>query len=134
MRSGDFISLFERIEIAFDALPDDMQQLIYDLWVEVKGDDADLPALFAVRDIPLDAFPETRFTPGDRGPDHAMAMEDDLPPVIVSNGTWVDGRHRVYRAKKKGLQTIEALELGLDWGATGLAPNLGELRPYLSEQ
>jgi ParB-like chromosome segregation protein Spo0J len=34
-----------------------------------------------------------------------------LPPIIISNGKVLDGRHRIFAAKKEGKHSIRAIDL-----------------------
>ena len=121
---GKFLALFESAQrVRMANLPDDMQVLVSDLWWSVRDDDP--PDAFSVVSIPAENFPEPELD-SNRGKEYALSMEGDLPPVVISNGTWLDGNHRVYRAKRLGLLSVSALDLGLDWPSN--LPSLGKVK------
>ena len=52
-----------------------------------------------------------------RGPEHvaslvqAMLAGEDLPPLVVENGKWVDGRHRLFALEILGQTHYPVIEL-----------------------
>lgn len=102
--------------VRFDDLPDDMQDLVAGLVWPVLGEDG-VPADLPVVDVPLDDLPDVPLADpeadgDDRGVDHALAMDpDDVPPIIVADGLFLDGRHRVWRFRSLGRGTIPAIDL-----------------------
>ena len=63
----------------------------------------------------------------ERGIEYAKDMiGEKVPPVIVSGDLWIDGRHRVWAAKKENKKTLQAIDLG-EWNIKPVVPNLGKL-------
>lgn len=108
-------------------LPEDLQALLEDL-----ADDAGvaLPARLPLRSLPVAAFPpvEVGRSRGDgRGQAYIEAMRgQDLPPLVITEGVFIDGRHRLSALRLEGIQEVLCLDL------TGIlpvpaVPNLGPL-------
>ena len=101
-------------KIASDALPEDILDTLQSLYGEVGRD---VPPTVSARLIPLSAFPETPLGGlGDpRGEAHARAMIGKaMPPVIVHELDWLDGRHRVWAARQEGREHLLAIDVGFD--------------------
>lgn len=125
--------------VAFDDLPDDLRVLIYDLVTQVldgRGHASDngrtVPPRLPLVTLDVDDLPSVELDEHDRGPAYALAMDPDLvPPIIVSDGHVVDGRHRIHRHRETGRARIEAVDL------TGIAdPTMVEansLGTYLAQ-
>jgi hypothetical protein len=99
---------------ALATLPDDLQTLLFELF-DLQG--LVLPVTLPLRTLPLRRFPDLgwdELAPGDeRGPAYARAMAyaPNLPPVLISGTTWLDGRHRVWAARYRHDAFIDALDL-----------------------
>jgi hypothetical protein len=50
-----------------------------------------------------------------------------LPPVVVCGDHWLDGRHRVWAARRARLQTIACIDLA-EFGVTRCFGPIGRLR------
>ena len=121
--------------VVFEQLPDDMQQLLHDFadcdegvsWDALEG------FTFPVYDVPTALFPQHKLgyqTPGGDSRDEAHALSipiDDNHPVVLISNDFVDGRHRLYKARKTGLRTVPAINLG-DIGVTIVTNSMGRLR------
>lgn len=103
-------------------LPDDMQVMILDLAFTV----GDLPdtdasqgriarAKLPLMEIPLAYFPEVDPSSEDNDErDFESYVEtpmEDYPPVVIANGNFIDGRHRVYAARQQGEESIKAIDI-----------------------
>lgn len=112
--------------ISYHRLPKDLPMLLYQFF---EDSDNDIPKEFPITKIPIDSFPKVPFTEGDRGKEYAVQMiGKNLPPVIVSNGYWLDGRHRVYAAKLEGKKFIDSIDLS-QWNIYS-ENNHGKLKNY----
>jgi hypothetical protein len=109
-------------------LPEDLQVLICD--VVGSSDDDELLAkmethCFAIREIPIEAFPDISIWTDYRDRAYAEAMEGQrLPPAIVCGGKWVDGRHRVWVWRRTGMKHVPCIDLadiGLAYPFEGIA-------------
>lgn len=86
-----------------------------------------------VYDVPTALFPQHKLgyqTPGGDSRDEAHALSipiDDNHPVVLISNDFVDGRHRLYKARKTGLRTVPAINLG-DIGVTIVTNSMGRLR------
>jgi hypothetical protein len=102
--------------IDYSSLPDDMQVLLWDFFQDA-GHEGCPQMKFPIYEIPVANFPDVIFTPhntDDRGGEkHAKQMLGvaNLPPVVVADGWFLDGRHRIWAARKEGWQTIRAIDL-----------------------
>lgn len=119
---AEHLGIVESIDtVRLGDLPDDMVVLIMQFMEEFgnrkfldKLDDEDgyddlrLPVV----DVDVASFPEVEMETDYRSIQHAMEMNlDETPPVLVGKGVWLDGRHRVYKAKQDGRKTIKAVDL-----------------------
>lgn len=99
------------VEVA--KLPDDMWEFISN---QFDAHGLEMPVALPVRAIPTDAFPDAAL-PGpedadDRGELHArLMMGQNVPPVVVNGQVWLDGRHRVWAARREGLLRVNAVDL-----------------------
>jgi hypothetical protein len=112
----------------FSDLPEDLQALLYD--VVGSSDDDELLAkmekhCFAVREIPIEAFPDISIWTDYRDRTYAEAMVGQrLPPAIVCGEKWLDGRHRVWVWRKTGTKRVPCIDLadiGLAYPFEGIA-------------
>lgn len=109
-------------------LPEDLQALLYDV-VGSSGSEDLLTELerhyFAVREIPIAAFPEISISTDYRDRTYAEAMAgQSLPPAIVCGEKWLDGRHRVWAWRKTGMKRVPCIDLadiGLTYPFEGIA-------------
>lgn len=122
------------LTIAFADLPDDMQVLIDDL---LECDENGPPASFQVTQVAVASLPEVPLDEHDRGTDHARAMDlRETPPIIIADGQFLDGKHRLFRARETGVETLLAIDLSglvpahiLAWN--GMGPIEGAFGPRL---
>lgn len=97
--------------IRFDALPPDMQVLLDD-FIRGCGRDVSIPALLPLVEVAVDNIPVVPLDPFDRGPDYALRMDLELtPPIVVAEGHFMDGKHRVYAARSCGRLKLTAIDL-----------------------
>lgn len=100
--------------VSFASLPEDMQDQLWPIFEEVG---LEPPEWLPVRRLRLSALPDDYPLPevdvDGRGLHHARGMPsvDQLPPIVVSTDLWLDGRHRVWRARADGAETIAAIDL-----------------------
>ncbi len=116
----------QRRTVRFSDLPHDMQVLIDDF---VRGIDEKrrLPARLPLIEVETARIPVVALDPFDRGEDHAMAMDlDEVPPIIVAEGRFMDGKHRAHAARRRGRASLTAIDLSgiidpkmLDYNAMG---------------
>lgn len=103
-------------------LPDDMQVMILDLAFTV-GDLPDTDASqkriartkFPLMEIPLTYFPEIDPASDDNDErdfeSYAETPMEEYPPVVIANGNFIDGRHRVWAAREQGEEAIKAIDI-----------------------
>ena len=103
-------------------LPDDMQVMILDLAFTV-GDLPDTEASqsrIARTKLPLMEVPLAYFPPIDPASDdnderdfesYAETPMEEYPPVVIANGNFIDGRHRVWAAREQGVEAIKAIDI-----------------------
>ncbi|OFZ56994.1 MAG: hypothetical protein A3D92_20710 [Bacteroidetes bacterium RIFCSPHIGHO2_02_FULL_44_7] len=104
------IETFEKKSILLKDLPEDMQVLISQLFEDKFA--IEPPKIFPLITIDLDKLPILPLDKRDRGEKHVEKMIGlFLPPIIVSNGKLIDGRHRIHAAKKENKKTIKAIDL-----------------------
>lgn len=95
--------------------PDDMQVLISE--IVSATDYADLLSRieehsFVLHSLPLSLFSRMRVFTDYRDQKYALEMVGaELPPVVVCGAKLIDGRHRVWVARKQGLTEIQAIDL-----------------------
>jgi hypothetical protein len=73
--------------------------------------------LFQLHTLPVVAFPSVRMWTDyrDRGYSEAM-IGQKMPPILICGDHWLDGKNRVWAAKKSGkiaLDCIDLAEIGL---------------------
>lgn len=102
-------------------LPKDMR-VILTQFVQDRGyqvDEAIENSVLPVSDIDVAQYVEqVRCEPWDeRGYAHVATMADDyilgglLPPIVIENGRWLDGRHRLLAAEIADKKTLKAIDL-----------------------
>jgi len=95
--------------ISINSLPEDMQVLLFQFF---EDNELELPEELPLITISTDLFKNIPFSTNDRGEEYANVMIGaDLPPIIISKGTILDGRHRLYAAKKEGKRYLKAIDL-----------------------
>jgi hypothetical protein len=105
----------EQIETyKYDDLPESMQVIIQD-WAEnsiiPKRLKYCLIALSTLPNVPVNKETDSDFD-GVRDEVYALKMDlNKVPPIIIANGVLMDGRHRVFSARAKGLKEIHAIDL-----------------------
>lgn len=125
--------------VLLSSLPDDMQQLVIDFasldeecekFSDLEnGEDFS----FKVHDIPTRLFPNLDVASKGNDSDsrdeaHAMAIPlSDERPVVLIGDDWVDGRHRVFKAKRLGVRSLPAINLN-ELGVYRVVNSLGRLR------
>lgn len=93
-------------KMRYDALPEDMQTLLHDYMGERTV--PDLP----VSTIKVAEIPEMKMPTRERGPEHAMRMDlNETPPVVTAHGEFLDGRHRTYAARQRGVEELPVIDL-----------------------
>jgi hypothetical protein len=95
--------------IRVNTLPEDLQTLLFQ-YFEDNG--FELPEELPLVTILVDWFENIPFSKNDRGEEYANNMiGQDLPPIVISNGNILDGRHRLFAAKKEGKKYLKAIDL-----------------------
>lgn len=98
-------------EIAFADLPEDMQCLVEQLVLDAD-EDAVIPAMLPLGTVPLAGLPDLPLDDLERGEAYALDMDPDLvPPVLIAEGHFLDGRHRSFAARARGVERIAAIDL-----------------------
>jgi hypothetical protein len=96
-------------------LPEDMRVLLADFCEKPDSwsDNSDIiPEVLPVVTIPLAHLPDVPLDPFDRGEAYALEMErEDVPPIIICSGLFIDGKHRVWAARRRGDREIEAIDI-----------------------
>jgi len=112
----------------FSDLPEDLRVLLFEV-VGSSGAEELLTTLerhcFAVREIPIGAFPDISVWTDYRDRTYTEAMVGQrLPPSIVCGEKWLDGRHRVWVWRKTGIKRVPCIDLadiGLTYPCEGIA-------------
>lgn len=99
----------------FSEFPHDMRVLIdqitEDAGVGYVDDDAEIP----VGMVPTASFPariQGHAAGDDRQfEDYLETPIEEYPPVLVAHGYWVDGRHRLWAARARGIQEIQTADI-----------------------
>ncbi|AOG03259.1 hypothetical protein [Bosea sp. RAC05] len=95
--------------IAYADLPEDMQVLIGD-FLELEEDDH--PAAFLVTLVDVDTLPYVALDERDRGEAHARDMDlSETPPILIADGQFLDGKHRLFQARETGVERLPAIDL-----------------------
>ena len=104
----------------FSELPDDLQGLVFDLVEQFLGEIGIRKLkthLFHIHDLPISAFPEVDMWTDYRNEAYSKAMIGrQLPPVIICHNQGLDGRNRVWaarRSRKAVVSCIDLAEIGL---------------------
>lgn len=96
-------------------LPEDMQILVFGI-VEDSLGDRGVGHLdvhwFCIRPVPLRAFPHVRMWTDYRKRMYSEAMVgQQVPPILICGDQWLDGRNRVWAARKNGQTTMDCIDL-----------------------
>jgi hypothetical protein len=95
--------------ISVESLPEDMQVLLFQFF---EDNGLELPSELPLVTLDTEPFENIPFSKNDRGEEYANNMiGKDVPPIVISNGNILDGRHRLFAAKKEGLKYIKAIDL-----------------------
>jgi hypothetical protein len=111
-------------------LPEDMQVLISDFVEDSLGAEG-LEQLslhqFQLYSLPLVVFPRVGMWTDYRDRAYSEAMiGQKVPPIVLCNGHWLDGRNRVWAARESGQATVKCIDLS-EVGVTVRFPQLGKL-------
>ena len=112
-------------------LPDDLQVLVGD-FVEDSLGERGLELMdthwFEIHRVPVTAFPQVKMWTDYRNRAYADAMiGEELPPVLICGDHWLDGRHRVWVARRTGSATVDCIDLS-EIGVCGRFERLGRLK------
>ena len=95
--------------ILFASLPEDMRVLIEDF---LESDELGPPSELPIELIAVDTIPVVPLDKFDRGTDHARAMDlTKTPPILIADGQFLDGKHRVFQARETGVEVLLAINL-----------------------
>jgi hypothetical protein len=98
-------------EVAFRSLPPDMRTLIGQL-VSDLDPDREVPEMLPLIAVATADLPEVPLDEHDRGSVHARAMNlDSVPPILVADGQFLDGKHRLFAARESRRETLAAIDL-----------------------
>ena len=96
-------------------LPDDLQVLLDEMLA--TGSDAGIrdrlwTHAFTVRHVPLSRFPRNIAFSDYRKENYAREMVGcNLPPIVLCGNLLLDGKHRIWVARREGRKTIAAIDL-----------------------
>jgi len=97
--------------VAFADLPEDFQCLIGQFVLDYDPDIV-IPAVFAIGTIPVANLPKIPLDRYDRGIAYARAMDPtQTPPILIARGYLMDGKHRIFSARQKNIETLRAIDL-----------------------
>lgn len=115
--------------VAFASLPQDLQVLISD-FVDGGTGEGVVPEVLPLVTVDVRDIPVVPLDPFDRGAAYAMAMNaGEIPPIVVAEGRFMDGKHRTYAARLKGWSMLSAIDLtGLIHPRMLEANSMGSLR------
>jgi hypothetical protein len=116
-------------------LPEDMQVLLMQLATEMGGW-PDTPAgmkklshvQFPLLNVPLEFFPWVVKNSDDNDERDFDSYLDtpiaEYPPVLIAHRHFIDGKHRVWAARRQKAKTIKAIDISciVDRGLTGVGP------------
>lgn len=111
-------------------LPPDLQTLIFELADRVGLSDLNRLETFEFVEwlVPLDAFPDVELWTDYRDKAYARKMfSADLPPILLCNRQWIDGRHRVWAWREQGFRNARAIDLA-EFGFSTIEFHFGVLR------
>lgn len=112
----------------FANAPEDTQALVQDFITdeghpEEVASDA-LQFMFRIFMSPVSKYPVEEigtFDGDDRDMSHVKRMETRLlPPTILWDGEFKDGKHRAMAAKERGFDSVAAVDLGEFFKSTGI--------------
>jgi hypothetical protein len=100
-----------RPTVRFDALPEDMRVLIEQFVLDFDPT-ATIPGEIPLVSLAVADLPEVELDESDRGTAYALRMRPgETPPIIVADGCFMDGKHRVFAARARGDDRIVAMDL-----------------------
>jgi hypothetical protein len=95
--------------IPVHSLPEDMQVLLFQFF---EDNGLELPSELPLVTLNTEPYENIPFSKNDRGEEYANRMiGQDVPPIVISNGNILDGRHRLFAAKKEGKKYLKAIDL-----------------------
>jgi hypothetical protein len=105
----------KEVQVKFSEFPHDMRVLIdqitEDAGAEYAEDDAEIPAGMVL----TESFPAKieGNEPGDdrEFEDYLETPLEDYPPILVAHGYWIDGRHRLWAARTRGVSMIQTADI-----------------------
>jgi len=118
-------------------LPDDLQVLVSDFVEDSLGMEG-LERLklqrFSIRRVLVAAFPRVRMWTDYRDRAYSEAMiGQGVPPILICGDHWLDGRNRVWAARRSGKIAVEGIDLS-EIGVRIRFKALGRLRLPLRSQ
>ncbi len=118
--------------IAFDSLPDDMQDLI-EQFVLDHDPDAEIPGMLPLGSVAVADLPDVPLDEEDRGRDYALSMDlDETPPLLVAECLFLDGRHRAFAARIGGRERLPAIDLtGIVDPRVAVANSMGPVAEWI---
>ncbi len=100
--------------LSFDTLPPDMRVLIEDYIRGSRDDDVGRvpPTELPVVKVPVAGIPSVPLNEHDRGTAYAREMMlDNVPPIVIADGQFLDGKHRAFLARELAVETLLAIDL-----------------------
>lgn len=96
-------------------LPDDLQVLVSDFVEDslgVEGFELMESHPFTIHRVPVAAFPCVRMWTDYRDRAYSEAMiGQHVPPILICGEHWLDGRNRVWAARRSGRTTVDCIDL-----------------------
>jgi len=112
-------------------LPDDLQVLISDFVEDslgVAGFERMESHPFVIHRVPVAAFPRVKMWTDYRDRAYSKAMIGQrVPPILICGDHWLDGRNRVWAARRSGKTTVDCIDLS-EIGVCVRFERLGRLR------
>jgi hypothetical protein len=121
----------------FSDLPEDVQILVSDFVEDslgMRGFERLGLHSFQIHCLPVAAFPSVRMWTDyrDRGYSEAM-IGQQVPPVLICDDHWLDGRNRVWAARQSGKTAVDCIDLA-EIGVRIRFEQLGRLIPVEHER
>lgn len=99
-------------QVAYADLPYDLKVLIQQYAETDAGEHGAVPSRLPVRTVAVRDLPAIPLDPFDRGEAHAREMDlRQTPPILIANGYFLDGKHRIFRARELGVEALPAIDL-----------------------
>ena len=112
-------------------LPQDLRTLILDFADFYLGEQGVCRASthrFRLELIPLSSFPRVKMWTDYRDRSYSQAMVGrELPPILRCGRSWLDGRNRVWAARRSGKAYLPGIDLS-EIGLCSVSASLGRLR------